>query len=236
MLAWESTNLQAFIKESTQMTRAAAKKPTKNRTETRELRRQQLINATIDSISKRGFSGTTLSTVTKGAKLSHGIVNFHFESKESLYVETLGFLAKEHYDCWHKAMIEAGSAPEHQLSAIIEADFDRTICSPKKLAVWFAFWGQAKYRPNYLKVHHKYDDERYVEIYRLCNEIATAGCYVHIDSSAVTRSLEALVDGLWLNLLLYPSGCSRGEARNDCIAYLASVFPKYFTLPANAAD
>ena len=78
------------------------------RTATREVRRQQLINATIESISKHGFSGTTLETVTKTAKLSHGVVNFHFDSKEDLYVETLGFLAREHYDCWHGAMERAG--------------------------------------------------------------------------------------------------------------------------------
>ena len=78
------------------MTVAAVNMQKKGRTATREARKQQLINATIDSISKRAFSGTTLATVTKGAKLSHGIVNFHFDSKESLYVETLGFLAQEH--------------------------------------------------------------------------------------------------------------------------------------------
>ena len=61
----------------------------------REARRQQLIDATIDSISKRGFSGTTLATVTASVKLSHGTVNYHFDSKETLYVETLGYLAEE---------------------------------------------------------------------------------------------------------------------------------------------
>ena len=95
------------------------------RTAAREERRQQLINATIDSISKRGFSGTTLETVTKGAKLSHGIVNFHFKNKESLYSETLGYLAKEHYDCWHTAMTKAGPDPVDQLAAIVCIDFDK---------------------------------------------------------------------------------------------------------------
>jgi len=136
------------------------------------LRRQQWIDATIDSISKRGFSDTTLATVTKGAKLSHGIVNFHFDSKVSLYVEVLGFLAQEHYDRWHGAMSDARPALEDQLIAIIDADFDRNVCSPKKLAVWFALWGQAKYRPNYLKIHSKFDDERYGEIYRYVPEFS----------------------------------------------------------------
>jgi len=75
-----------------------AKEPSeKRRTEPREVRRLQLIMAAIDSISKRGFSDTTLRHVTETAKVSHGVVNYHFESKEALYAATLGFLAQEHY-------------------------------------------------------------------------------------------------------------------------------------------
>ncbi|KAG1700501.1 HTH-type transcriptional regulator BetI [Nymphon striatum] len=120
--------------------------------------------AAIESISKRGFSGTTLKHVTQGAKLSHGVVNFHFESKETLYVETLGYIVNEHYELWHGSMDKAGPDPADQLTAVVEADFDKKVCSPKKMAVWFAFWGQAKYRPKYLKIHNKHDEDRFVEL------------------------------------------------------------------------
>ena len=214
------------------MTQTLKTKRGNGRIAVRKARRQQLINATIDSISKRGFSGTTLETVTKGAKLSHGVVHFHFESKEDLYVETLGFLADEHYNCWHGAMLRAGPDPAQQLTAIIEADFDRNICSPKKLAVWFAFWGQAKYRPNYLKISYRYDDERFAEISRVCGEIVADGTYDHLDPVSVGRCIEALVDGLWLNLLMYPQEVSREKARDDCFGHLAQVFHKHFPQPS----
>jgi TetR/AcrR family transcriptional regulator, transcriptional repressor of bet genes len=211
------------------MTVAAVNMQKKGRTATREARKQQLINATIDSISKRGFSGTTLATVTKGAKLSHGIVNFHFDSKESLYVETLGFLAQEHYDHWARAMKNAGPKPAAQFAAIVEVDFEKSICSQKKLAVWFAFWGQAKQRPTYLEIHNIYDDQRCAELERLCSEIVDDGGYDHIDPVETTRNLEAIIDGLWLQLLLYPKTLGRMEARNNCFNHLATIFPKHFS-------
>lgn len=213
------------------MLRVDNKKSGSSRTATRQARRRQLINATIDSISKRGFSGTTLKTVTKGAKLSHGVVNFHFDSKEDLYIETLGFLADEHYACWHEAMLDAGPDAAPQLAAIICADFDRKVCTPKKLSVWFAFWGQAKYRPNYLQMRQRYDDERAVEIERLCKEIVAEGSYGQLDVASVVRSIEALVDGLWLKMLLYPKEISREAATFDCLSYLAQVFPRHFSRP-----
>ncbi len=202
------------------------------RTASREVRRRQLIEATIDSIAERGFSATTLAAVTKGAKLSHGIVNFHFNNKETLFVETLGFLAQEHYDHWHGAMEAAGPDPCNQLTAIIEVDFEAAICSPKKLAVWFAFWGQAKYRPAYLEIHDRRDKQRSSEIERLCGLIVEEGGYDRVDPIAEARSLEALIDGLWLNLLLYPKTNQRSEARNDCFSFLARLFPKHFPRPA----
>lgn len=200
-----------------------------SRTASREVRRRQLIDATIESIAKRGFSGTTLAAVTKGAELSHGIVNYHFKSKEALFVETLGFLAQEHYDRWHVAMAEAGPGPAEQLAAIIEVDFDRAISSPKKLAVWFAFWGQPKYRTVYLQIHDTYDKRRSDEIRRLCEEIVEDGDYAHIGPASAARSLISLVDGLWLSLLLYPKTAKPKRARSDCFTLLSELFPSHFT-------
>ena len=69
------------------------KSPAKGRSASKELRRQQLIKSTIDSIAKRGFADTTLANVADGAGLSRGIVNFHFKSKDKLLIETLKHVA-----------------------------------------------------------------------------------------------------------------------------------------------
>ena len=116
-----------------------------------------------------------------------------------------------------------------QLTAIIEADFAPHICSPKKLAVWFAFWGQAKYRPNYLKIPYKYDDKRFMELTRLCGEIVSEGSYGHLETASVARCIEAIVDGLWLNMMMYPKEVSREQARDDCFRFLSQVFFKHFS-------
>jgi len=218
------------------VTGVAQKRPEKNRTASRDVRRKQLIKAAIDSISKRGFSGTTLKHVTEGAKLSHGVVNFHFDSKETLYDETLGYLVREHYDLWQDAMRRAGTRPEDQLTAIINSDFDDKVCSTKNLAVWFAFWGQAKYRPNYLKIHNNYDEERFVEIENLCAKIIEDGKYQHLNAGSVARTIEALVDGCWLSMMLYPSSAKRQQYKADCFLTLAEFFPNHFSRSVGSQD
>ena len=62
----------------------------------RESRRAQLIESTIETLALRGYARTTLTEVARTAGLSHGLVNFHFETKEKLLSETLGYLAEEY--------------------------------------------------------------------------------------------------------------------------------------------
>ena len=186
--------------------------------------------AAIDSISKRGFSDTTLRHVTEKAKLSHGVVNYHFDSKESLYDATLGYLAQEHYETWSSYYAEAEPTAAHRLAAILSADFDKKVCSHKRLAVWFAFWGQAKYRPNYLKIHNRFDNERYDKIVECCRELIAEGPYEDLEVDRVSRSIESMSDGSWLCLMLYPKITDRDVCRNDCLFALSRFFPKHFPL------
>ena len=201
------------------------------RTESKEVRRQQLITATIRSIAKHGIGGTTMSTVTDYAGLSIGIVNFHFESKQNLFEETLMFLAREHHDKWFNAYKDAGLSASEKLLAIVDAHFHPKICSRKKLAVWFAFYGEAGRRAVYRSLIDGIDDERFDISTELCTEIDAEGGYGRTPPRQIARTLEGLYDGLCLNILMYPGTFSRPQARAQVRAFLASVFPDHIALP-----
>lgn len=207
----------------------------KRRSRHRVARRQQLIKATIASIAELGFSDTTLASVTARANLSHGTVNFHFKSKELLFAETLGYLAEEHHAHWSAALAKAGPEPGRRLAAIVDVDFLPEICSLEKLSVWFSFWGQVKYRPAYLKAHDRYDLQRTEEMAHLCQAIIDEGDYRHIEADAAARRIEAMIDGLWLNILLYPKDNSPGAAREDAFDFLALLFPNHFPLSGKSS-
>lgn len=205
-------------------------KPAK-RTQSKKVRRSQLIDATIDSIALHGIGGTTMSTVTEIAGLSIGIVNFHFKSKQNLFEETLIHLAREHHDHWHKAYSDAGLSAQEKLLAIVDAHFHRKICTRKKLAVWYAFFGEAGRRKVYRKLIDDIDDERFDLSTGLCAELIKDGGYECPPPRLIARTLEGLYDGLQLNILMYPDEFSRRQANNQIRAYLAAVFPHHFEQP-----
>ncbi len=210
----------------------AVQPPARGRTASREVRRQQLIDATIESIAKHGLKETTMATITRTANLSHGIVNFHFRNKETLLIETIGFLAEEHRARWRKMCAQTGSSAREKLAALVETDFHASVCNRKNLTVWFAFYGEQKYRAAYRERCAEIDSDRISETEQLCRIIKEEGGYDRVDPVSFAQSLEAFIDGLWLNILIYPKAFTRQQARLECFAYLAASFPKHFATPS----
>ncbi len=198
------------------------------RLDVKESRRTQLIEATIDCLARYGFAEFTLAQVARTARLSQGIVNFYFRSKEALLIETLRFMAAEYEQFWTGALRRAGPEPADKLAAMIAADFDPVIASRKKVTVWYAFWGEARWRPEYLKICQALSESYFTETRALCRDIVEARGHDSTDPDWVARGLNAMIDGLWLDILTSPKAVDRKEARRTCLAFLAAVFPREF--------
>ena len=195
------------------------------------MRREQLIDATIRSIARHGLAYTTIATVARAAGLSQGIVNLHFRSKERLLAETLRFLADEYRNACARAAPAAGQSPVSGLTAMVELDFSPEICDRDKLAVWFAFWGERKFRPTYRRLCAARDQSYDDMVRMMCRELIESGGYSGLDPELVADGLSALTDGLWLDLLVRPGTMGRDKARRITLAYLADAFPRHFRRP-----
>ncbi len=201
---------------------------TAGRTAPPEVRRAQLIDATIDSIARYGLSGTTMSTVTQIAGLSQGIANFHFQSKKNMLCETLRFLAEEHHGLWKSQLENSGLTSAERLLAIVDAHFHPKVCNPRKLAVWFGFFGEPAHRETYRELVRDIDAERWEVSVGLCRAIREEGSYESVDPDSVMRNLEALYDGFFLNILIYPDMFSGDDAKRLIRNFLARAFPGHF--------
>ena len=210
------------------MSKAALKAPIRKRTASKEERQLQLIQATIRSVASNGLSDTTMATVANEAGLSQGIINLHFQSKDRLLIETLRFIADEYREVWEKAVANAGPSAEQQLSALVAVDFKQPVCDRNKLAVWFAFWGESKSRPTYRKICALRDEAYRTELIQVCGQLIREGDYKGLDAEIIAGGLSAMTSGLWLDLLTNPRGMTREQARQICMAYLATTFNNHF--------
>ena len=88
---------------------------------------------------------------------------------------------------------------------MVKSDFSARVCERKKLAVWFAFWGEAKSRPTYLHACAQSDKKNNDVVAQLCEELAKEANNTDIRPKAFAIGLAALSNGLWLDLLMTPN-------------------------------
>lgn len=203
--------------------------PKKRRALAKAERRQSLIDATILSIAEFGLSGTTMARVTEIAGSSLGLANFHFENKERLFEAVLQFLADEERALWQGANADVTLTPAERLISLVDARFHPRSCERNKLAVWFAFWGDAGARDIYRRVVGDMDEERLEATVAIIESLGRDPDRPPRDARQTALGLEAFYDGLWLNHLLYPSDFKRLSCRERAIEHLAALFPAHFS-------
>ena len=201
--------------------------PKTRRAKAKEERRLALIEATIRCIADHGLSGTTIAKVTELAGTSIGLANFHFDSTERLFEETLQHLADIERAVWQK-LADDSQTPAERLVALMDTRFHPKVCTRNTLAVWFAFWGDAGARDIYRRVVGALDDERLDATVAIISALGPDAAGHPRDAMKTALGLEAFYDGLWLNHLLYPEDFKRLGCRQRALEHLAALFPTHF--------
>ncbi len=195
----------------------------------RDVRRKQLIEATIDVIAERGYASLTIGDVSRTAGLSLGIVNFHFESKAALLADTLKYLALQYRENWMAAVARAGDDPAARLYAMTSADFGEEVCTPRILQAWVSFWAEAQSRPAYDEVYGDHEAEYLRTLEAMCADLSRHGGYGRPQSGRLdARVINALTDGLWVALAHTPPGITRHQALSALHNCLAAFYPAHF--------
>lgn len=194
-----------------------------------------MIEATIATLAERGFSRTTLTEVARRAGLSHGLVLFHFRSKDNLLAETLDYLSDEYRSNWQAALSAAGPTPEAQLLAMVHADFSPLVCTPDRLASWCAFWGESQSRPLYQARCGANDADYNQTLTAICEAMNDRYGYTH-DAKRAARLIRITVEGVWLEMMTLVDPYSVQEALKTVLTGLTALYPHHFAALAEAGS
>ena len=145
-----------------------------------------------------------------------------------LPVETLRHLVADYVQQTNENIRSAGATAAAQIDAMIESDFHRTIANRKRVTVWYAFWGETRWRPEFLKICQQLSDSFHDETKAAFARLIAEGGYNDIDPDLVARGFDAMIDGLWLDMLINPKAVERDAAKQVVRTYLAGIFPNEF--------
>lgn len=186
-------------------------------------RRKELIEATIAVIATHGYHGTTVSRVAKAANVSAGLMNFHFESKDKLFEAVFKHMADEYQHVWEARVSASDQEPWELLQTMIATYFDREVFNNQRLPVWFAFWSDPdlrdKFRDAATAVERSYVQQLEAQVGKLMAPYALGEAAVRHATSA----LSAMIDGFWLQALLYPNTFKVQDAIGKCVAFVGTV-------------
>ncbi|GLK82161.1 betaine-aldehyde dehydrogenase [Ancylobacter defluvii] len=170
------------------------------RRESEEVRRQQLIEATIDSLAEIGFNASTLAQIAGRAGVSPGLVAHYFGDKDGLLEATLRFLAARvaRGTAWRLA---AAASPRERVEAVIEANLAPEEFGKPSSSVWLAFWGQALHSERLRRVQKVYQSRMRSNLRHALRPLVREE---EADRAAI--AVAAIIDGLWLRSTLSATG------------------------------
>jgi TetR/AcrR family transcriptional regulator, transcriptional repressor of bet genes len=195
----------------------------------RQRQRQRLIDACISALHIHGPSHTTVEKVVALADLSPGIVRFYFDSKDAMLVASLEHLAAEFQERVLQPVTRLKDSPVEALQLLVKLYLDADIASPRKVSVWYSFWGEASSRQEYLDICGKKDEEFAVLVRELIERLIAASGATHLDADAVALGLIGVLEVLWQGFAFQSEAdIDRTAALSRSLKYLRSVFPGQF--------
>jgi len=205
----------------------AAGTPRSSRSRSRQ--RQRLIDACISALHIHGPSRTTVEKVVAIADLSPGIVRFYFESKAAMLVASLEYLAAEFEQRVLLPVSQLRHAPVQALELLVDLYLDAQIASPRKVSVWYSFWGEASSRQEYYDICGKKDEDFAALVRELIERLIAQSDAVHLDADGIALGLIGVLEILWQTIAFQSeASIDRTAARQRSLAYLRSVFPGQF--------
>ena len=186
--------------------------------ETPEVRRKLLIEATMRSIAKYGYAGTTIETICSEAQVSRGLINHHFGSKEELIRQSYKALRDEWVAATHGSVLDDFAEPEERLRALIRVSFGPTMFKQEYLGIWAGFWSAIGKSPALRRMNRElFDKDR--EAYEAIFEEIARRRGKRIDTRRAALTVIALIDGFWLEWCLDPKSFTAAEAEAACLAF-----------------
>src|SRR5262249_13485514 len=160
------------------------------------IRRQQLIDATIASISRYGLAETTVQRISRAAGVSSGIIHHYFGGKDELLEATMRRLLQLLREDVVRGLA-AARTPEAPPRAILEAKLASSQFQGEVVNAWLAFWAEVPHVPALARLQR-------LNARRLRSNLlfSLRALLPQKAAERTARGLVALIDGLWLHAAL----------------------------------
>jgi AcrR family transcriptional regulator len=158
-----------------------------------EVRREEILRATVEEVTERGFASTRVADVAARLGISTGLVFYHFDSKEGLLSQAFAYAAERDLERLDAAADGRGSATR-RLARIL------TLYGPDETGaawpLWIDAWATSLRSPEMAEVSRRLDLRWKDTVAEIVRQGVEAGEMTCADPAAAAWRLTAMLDGL----------------------------------------
>jgi TetR/AcrR family transcriptional regulator, transcriptional repressor of bet genes len=195
-----------------------------------QVRRESLIEATLQCLKMYGHNGASVRRISAAAGVSIGLINHHFPSSAGLIAETYETLARSLNDALRSEVENTAVTPRQRISAFFRASFAPELLDPQLFSVWVVFWSMVAHSAEIRAVHDRTYGQYRSILEKLLGQLVDSGAAPPLKLRPAAIALCAVLDGLWVELSLSADTFKPREAIAICEdwvnALCAGAFPR----------
>jgi TetR/AcrR family transcriptional repressor of bet genes len=172
-----------------------------------DVRRQDLIAATLDCIADYGIQGATVRQIADRAGVTPGLIRHYFVSKELMFQAAYREVVNTMFESAIKAADAVTGDPLARFRILLLVNFQEPIVDQRMLSLWATFISQTGVDPALAAIHREgYITYRDTLEQALADAMGAAGRQIDAtERRAMAIAINGLIDGLWLE------GCMAGD-------------------------
>lgn len=173
-----------------------------------EVRREEILRATVDEVIERGFASTRVADVAARLGISTGLVFYHFDSKEALLSQAFGYAAERDLERLDALAQGRGSAARRlgRILALYGPDE-----SGAAWPLWIDAWATSLRSPEMAEVSRRLDLRWKDTVAEIVRQGVAGGEMTCADPAAAAWRLTAMLDGLAVQATVHEGVVSRRQ-------------------------
>src|SRR5450759_3163243 len=162
-----------------------------------EARRTQILKAAYEVASRKGLDALTVRLVAHRAKLSTGLVLFHFKTKDQLIIALLDYVLQTTTVLHVTEDITSIPVPLDRLLALLRREMNRLSSEPRRIRLFFDFWAKGFTHP-LIRKKTRAELDRYREAFRpMAEEVVAAEPerFAHVSAEGLAAVAVGFIKG-----------------------------------------
>ncbi|MDK1310186.1 transcriptional regulator BetI [Pseudoalteromonas ardens] len=186
------------------------------------VRRQQLIEATLQSVAELGLQATTINSISKKAGMSSGIISHYFGGKQGLIEATVRYLLSSLQRSLLQRTVQ-GCTPEQRLMFIVEANFAVVQQQRDTTRTWLSFWAHSMHDAELHRLQRVNARRLYSNLLYSFKQLMAPG-----KAREAAELSAAMIDGLWLRAVLNKADDAQFDSAQDLAKrYIQSLIQQF---------